>query len=207
MVDFFHTNCSRKDVRTRLVFPRLLAYVNVSYNNDNINILIEVKANPGTYHKEQFHRLTRNCIIHNKALSWYTRRYFCRQKSLLSPSLHRVELRTACITLQIITFVYMCFRVFSWVFEPAVWFILFFPEAPPAAQERRTQFYCLIGVFWLCAGNDRLDVVHLSGVYSMFRYVLCRGARIYPLDDHGGIILARSQTRRHVHRGPRQLDG
>lgn len=36
VINSSHTNCSRKDVYTRLVSPRLLAHVNVSYNNDNI---------------------------------------------------------------------------------------------------------------------------------------------------------------------------
>lgn len=85
--------------------------------------------------------------------------------------------------------------------------VSFSPEAPPAAQERRTRFYCLIGVLRLCAGNDRLDVLSVSGVDTKLRRVLRGRTRIDTLDDHGGTVLARSQTGRHVHRGSRQLDG
>jgi len=80
---------------------------------------------------------------------------------------------------------------FSIEFLACLPLFLFFPEAPPVAQERRTQFYCLIGVLRLCAGNDRLDVLHLGCVDPVLRRVLRRGARIYTLDDHGGAVLAR----------------
>lgn len=87
-----------------------------------------------------------------------------------------------------------------------LYLFIFFPEAPPAAQERRTRFYCLIGVLRLCAGNDRLDVLSLGDIDPELRGVLRRRTRFYTMDDHGRAILARPQTRRHVHRGSRQLD-
>ena len=81
------------------------------------------------------------------------------------------------------------------------------PEAPPTAQERRTRFYCLIGVFWLRAGNDRLDVVPVGRLDSELRRVLRGGAGLDTLDDHGRAVLPGPKARRHVHRSPRQLDG
>lgn len=82
-----------------------------------------------------------------------------------------------------------------------------YPGAPPAAQERRTRFYRLIGVFWLRAGNDRLDVVPVGRLDPELRRVLRGGPGFDTLDDYGRVVLPGPEASRHVHRGTRQLDG
>lgn len=64
----------------------------------------------------------------------------------------------------------------------------------------------LIGIFWVRAGNDRLDVVPVGGVDALLRQVLRRGARLHTVDDHCRAVLARTPARRHVHCRPGQLD-
>lgn len=68
-------------------------------------------------------------------------------------------------------------------------------------------YHRLIGVFWLRAGDDRLDVVPVRRVHAELRGLLRRGARFDPLDDHGRAVLAGASARRHVDSGARQLDG
>lgn len=81
------------------------------------------------------------------------------------------------------------------------------PEFPSVAQESRTRFYRLIGVFWLRAGNDRLDVVSIGDSDAQLRGILRGGAGLHTLDDHGGTVLSRSEARRHVYCRAGQLDG
>lgn len=62
----------------------------------------------------------------------------------------------------------------------------------PQYRESVTTFG--IGVFWLCTGNDRLDVLPICGVRVGVCYVLCRRTRLNTMDDHCGIVLTRTQT-------------
>lgn len=64
-----------------------------------------------------------------------------------------------------------------------------------------------IGVFWLCTGNDRLDVVSVGGVHARLCCILCCWTRLHTVDDYGGIVLARTQTQRDGDRCTSQLDG
>jgi len=62
-------------------------------------------------------------------------------------------------------------------------------------------------VFWLCAGNDRLDVISLGGGHARLCGILRRGTWIHTLDDHSGAILSRTTAQCHGHCGAGQLDG
>lgn len=64
-----------------------------------------------------------------------------------------------------------------------------------------------IGVFWLCTGNDRLDVISLRGVNARLCSLLCRRTRLYTMDDNGGIVLSRPKTQRDGYSCTSQLDG
>lgn len=68
-------------------------------------------------------------------------------------------------------------------------------------------FYALIGVLWLRAGDDRLDVVPLRRVDAGLRRVLRGGSRLHSLDDHRGALLSGTTAGRHVHRCAGQLAG
>lgn len=76
----------------------------------------------------------------------------------------------------------------------------------PHLSEKNSDTTRLIGVFWLRAGNDRLDVLPQRGVNPLLRRILCCWSWFYSLDDHGGTLLSGSQTSSHVHCRPCQLD-
>lgn len=71
----------------------------------------------------------------------------------------------------------------------------------------RTSFYRLIGVFRLCAGNDRLDVLFVGRVHVVLCQIFRHGPRFHTLDDHRRTVLARTPTRGHVYCRIGQLDG
>lgn len=77
----------------------------------------------------------------------------------------------------------------------------------PVGDGKEHNFYPLIGVFWLCAGDDRLDELPVGSVNAEFRGVLCGGTWLHPLANHGRAVLARAAPQRHGDRGPSQLDG
>lgn len=79
-------------------------------------------------------------------------------------------------------------------------------KKPTNHRERKYYAFC-IGVFWLCAGNDRLDVLSICGRYIGLCCVLCRGTRLHTLDDNGGALLPRTTAQRHGHCRAGQLDG
>lgn len=56
----------------------------------------------------------------------------------------------------------------------------------------------LIGVFWLCTGNDRLDVILIRGFNIMFCEILRCGTWIHTMDDHCRTFLARTSSSCHV---------
>lgn len=74
-------------------------------------------------------------------------------------------------------------------------------------KERIDTIPLLIGILWLCTGNDRLDVLPLGSLHSRLRGLLRRGAGLDPLDDHGRALLPRSKTCSHVNSRAGQLDG
>ena len=67
-------------------------------------------------------------------------------------------------------------------------------------------YYCLIGVFWIRAGDDRLDVVSVCGLYVGIRCVLRGWPRLDTLDDHRRTLLVRTEASCHVNCGSSQLD-
>lgn len=69
----------------------------------------------------------------------------------------------------------------------------------PVGRGKERRYYRLIGVFRLCAGDDRLDVVPVCGVDAEFRGLLRGGAGLYSLAHHGGALLARPTTQRDGH--------
>lgn len=146
-------------------------------------------------------------IYNNRRVLLYIYIYIYNKRALfyaLSQSHHRLEHR---VELHIIA-CRIFYSVYYYLFEfhRCLRLISSWERTPPAAQERRTRFYCLIGVFRLCAGNDWLDVLSVGRLDALFRRIFRRGPRLHPVDDHGRTVLARPQTCGHVHRGPRQLD-
>lgn len=68
-------------------------------------------------------------------------------------------------------------------------------------------FYRLIGVLWLCAGNDRLDELPVGGFHSQLRGVLRCRTWLHPVDDHRRTVLAGTQAQCHGNSSTSQLDG
>lgn len=77
----------------------------------------------------------------------------------------------------------------------------------PVGDGKGHHRYPLIGVFRVCAGNDRLDELPVGGVHAQLRCVLRGGARVHPVADHGRAVLAGAAPQRDGHRGIGQLDG
>lgn len=77
----------------------------------------------------------------------------------------------------------------------------------PPLVGKEQHFYRLIGVFRLCAGDDRLDVLPVGGLDPQLRDVLRRRPGLDTLDDNRRAVLAGAPASRHVHRRARQLDG
>lgn len=75
-----------------------------------------------------------------------------------------------------------------------------------AAMQGRTRFYALIGVLWLCAGDDRLDVLPVRCLHTQLRRILRSRARLHPMDDHCRAVLTGAPPGCHVYCGTRQLD-
>lgn len=83
-----------------------------------------------------------------------------------------------------------------------------FASADPCVESGRgTRFYPLIGVFRLCAGDDRLDVIPVGSVYTQLRGVLRAGPWVHPVDDHRRALLPGPSASRHVDSRSRQLVG
>lgn len=61
------------------------------------------------------------------------------------------------------------------------------------------------GVFRLCAGDDRLDVVFIGRVDARFCRIFRRWSGLNTVDDHGRTIFARTAPGRHVNIRTRQL--
>lgn len=75
-------------------------------------------------------------------------------------------------------------------------------------NHRECEYYAFcIGVFWLCAGNDRLDVLPLGGGHPWLCGLLRRRPWLHTVDDNGGTVLAGSPAQCHGHCGAGQLDG
>lgn len=68
-----------------------------------------------------------------------------------------------------------------------LWFI-----SNPVGDGKGLDYYSLIGVFRLCAGDDRLDELPVRGVHAELRGFLRRRARLHTLVDHCRAILAGS---------------
>ena len=64
-----------------------------------------------------------------------------------------------------------------------------------------------LGVFWLCAGNDRLDVLPVGSVNAGLRRVFRRRTGLDTVDDYCRAVLPRAATERDGDRGARELDG
>lgn len=77
----------------------------------------------------------------------------------------------------------------------------------PTNHRESGSFTFCIGVFWLCTGNDWLDVLPIGRVHPGLCGLLCGGARLNTLDDNGGTVLARSKTQCHGNSSIGQLDG
>lgn len=67
-------------------------------------------------------------------------------------------------------------------------------------------YYRLIGIFWLRAGDDRLDVLFVRRIDAEFRRLLRCRSRFNSVDDNCRAVLAGTEAGRHVHCGSRQLD-
>lgn len=75
-------------------------------------------------------------------------------------------------------------------------------------QISRTGHYRIcIGVFWLCAGNDRLDVLLIGDISIGIRGLLCGWPGLHTLDDHGRAIFSRTPAQCYGHSCFSQLDG
>lgn len=77
----------------------------------------------------------------------------------------------------------------------------------PAQPEGEDSCYALIGVLWLRAGDDRLDVVPVGRVDARLRGLLRGRARLHSLDDHRGALLSGTTAGRHVYCSSGQLAG
>lgn len=76
------------------------------------------------------------------------------------------------------------------------------------SNDRECEYYAFcIGVFWLCAGNDRLDVLSIGGGHPRLCGILRCGTRIDTLDDHRRALLPGTPAQRHGHCRFGQLDG
>lgn len=77
-------------------------------------------------------------------------------------------------------------------------------EKPPNS---RIGYYTFgLGVFWLCAGNDRLDVLPVGDLDPGVRRVLRRRTGIYSVDDNGRAVLAGPSPERHGNCGAGELE-
>lgn len=63
-----------------------------------------------------------------------------------------------------------------------------------------------LGVFWLCAGNDRLDVLPVGDLDPGVRRFLRRWTWVDTVDDNGRAVLAGSTSQRHGNCGPGELE-
>lgn len=70
----------------------------------------------------------------------------------------------------------------------------------PVGDGKERGCYPLIGVFRVCAGNDRLDELPISGIHAEFRGVLRCGPRLDPVAHHRRTVLAGAATQRNGHR-------
>lgn len=68
-----------------------------------------------------------------------------------------------------------------------LWFV-----SNPVGDGEELDNYSLIGVFRLCAGDDRLDELPVCGVHAELRGVLRRWTRLHTLVDHCRAILTGS---------------
>lgn len=66
----------------------------------------------------------------------------------------------------------------------------------PVGDGKERGCYPLIGVFRVCAGNDRLDELSIGGVHAQFRGILRRGPRLHSVADHRRAVLAGAATER-----------
>lgn len=73
--------------------------------------------------------------------------------------------------------------------------------------EKERDYYRLIGVFWLRAGDDRLDVIPLRGFDPQFRGLLRRRTWLNSLDDNRGTVFTRTPSCCHVDCCTGELDG
>uniref|UniRef100_A0A182FDC2 Uncharacterized protein n=1 Tax=Anopheles albimanus TaxID=7167 RepID=A0A182FDC2_ANOAL len=64
-----------------------------------------------------------------------------------------------------------------------------------------------LGVFWLCAGNDRLDVLPVGRVNAGLRRVLRRRTGLDTVDDNCRTLLPGTAAERDGDRGAGELDG
>lgn len=74
-------------------------------------------------------------------------------------------------------------------------------------ERKRTITRHSLGVFWLRAGNDRLDVLPVGGVYAGVRGVLRRRAGLDSVDDYCRAVQPGAAAERDGDRGAGQLDG
>lgn len=75
-------------------------------------------------------------------------------------------------------------------------------------QISRTGHYRIcIGVFRLCTGNDRLDVLLIGDINTGVCRLLCRWTGLNTVDDHRRAILTRTPTQCYGHSCFSQLDG
>lgn len=81
---------------------------------------------------------------------------------------------------------------FNWLYATLLFIILFLLIVIPPFIGKECHFYCRLGVFWLCAGNDRLDVLPLSGFNVVIRSILRNGSRKHTVDDHCRTIFTRT---------------
>lgn len=82
------------------------------------------------------------------------------------------------------------------------------PEKKPLKCGNATDYYThSLGVFWLRAGNDRLDVLPVGGVNAGVRGVLRRRAGLDSVDDYCRAVQPGAAAERDGDRGAGQLDG